>query len=152
MQQWLKVNKKKFLGFSILTLLLTFGGYVKHRSVQCDPIDFSQATKTKNDVIKLKNQSSLIACMKKHNTPGLAIAYIENGMLKFTAGFGVLNSEKETTVNADTVFSVGSVSKVINAVLILRLVDKGLLDLDVDVNHYLKSWKIKESKFTSSKK
>ena len=152
MQQWLKANKKKFLGFSILTLLLTFGSYVKYRPIHCDPIDFAHEARIKNDAVKLKNQSSLIACMQKHNTPGLAIAFIENGMLKFAAGFGVLNSEKETTVNADTVFSVGSVSKVINAVLILRLVDKGLLDLDVDVNHYLKSWKIKKNKFTSSKK
>ena len=152
MQQWLKANKKKFLGFSILTLLLTFGGYVKYRPVHCDPIDFAHEARIKNDAVKLKSQSSLIACMQKHNTPGIAIAFIENGMLKFATGFGVLNSEKETTVNADTVFSVGSVSKVINAVLILRLVDAGILDLDVDVNHYLKSWKIKESKFTSSKK
>ena len=45
-------------------------------------------------------------------------------------------------------FSVGSVSKVGTAAITLRLVDAGRLDLDRDVNAYLKRWQVPGNAFT----
>ncbi len=45
-------------------------------------------------------------------------------------------------MEADTVLQVASVSKFVTAVATLRLVEKGFLDLDTDVNQYLNSWKV----------
>ena len=44
----------------------------------------------------------------------------------------------------------GSISKVGNAVLILRLVSEGVLGLDADVNDYLQRWHVPAPEFTNT--
>lgn len=87
-----------------------------------------------------------------HGVPGAGVAIIENGGVVWATGYGVKLAGTDDAVDADTVFSVGSVSKVVNAALILRLVSEGLVDLDEDVNVYLKSWKVPESSARSGRK
>ena len=55
-------------------------------------------------------------------------------------------------IDTDSVFSVGSVSKIANAALILRLVVEGKVDLDTDVNTYLKSWKVESNRYSRERK
>ena len=55
-------------------------------------------------------------------------------------------------VTPRTLFGAASISKPITAVGVLKLVEDGKLDLDIDVNHYLKRWKIPENELTSQKK
>lgn len=45
-------------------------------------------------------------------------------------------------IDADTLFSVGSVSKLASAALCLQLAASGILDLDRDVNHWLRRWRV----------
>ena len=56
----------------------------------------------------------------------------------------------DENTDGDTVFSAGSVSKIVNAALILRLVQAGQLDLDADITQYLKSWSIPDNPYTKS--
>jgi CubicO group peptidase (beta-lactamase class C family) len=87
-----------------------------------------------------------------HEVPGVAVAIIENGEVVWAKGYGTSLKGSGIKVDADTVFSVGSVSKMINAALILRLAAEKKVDLDTDVNTYLKSWKVPENHFTKVKK
>lgn len=87
-----------------------------------------------------------------HDVPGVAVAIIDNNQVVWSAGYGTKLAGTEQIIDEDTVFSVGSVSKMINAALILRLVAEGKLDLDADVNTYLKSWKVEESPHTTDHK
>lgn len=50
---------------------------------------------------------------------------------------GYRNRELELPVTADTLFQIGSVTKIFNAALILSLVDSGKLALDVPVRRYI---------------
>ncbi len=86
--------------------------------------------------------------MKLHRVPGVSIAVIKNGKLLFAKGYGVKQAGTKDKVNGETVFSVGSVSKVAAATATLRLVEQGKLNLDTDVNQYLTSWKVAENKYT----
>lgn len=86
--------------------------------------------------------------MAHWKVPGLSIAVIRNGALAWARGFGVLQTGGDEKVDAQTVFSVGSVSKVGAAAVTLRLVDAGRLDLDRDVNLYLEGWKIPDNPYT----
>jgi CubicO group peptidase (beta-lactamase class C family) len=83
-----------------------------------------------------------------HRVPGASIAVIKNGKLAFAKGYGVKQAGSNNMVDTETVFSVGSISKVAAAVATLRLVEHGKLDLDTDVNQYLSSWKVAENKYT----
>lgn len=90
--------------------------------------------------------------MAANNVPGMAVLIVDDGEVLLSQGYGRLSATATASVDEDTVFSVGSVSKLVNAVLILRLVDEGKLDLDTDVNDYLTRWKIPESQFTKDEK
>ena len=51
-----------------------------------------------------------------------------------------------------TIFQAGSISKPLAALAALALVEQDKLDLDEDVNNYLKDWKLSENRFTKKKK
>lgn len=87
-------------------------------------------------------QWSLQARMAEHHVPGVAIAVLRNGQLVHSAGYGTRAAGTQDAVDADTLFSVGSVSKVVTAATTLRLVADGRLALDQDINSYLRIWKV----------
>lgn len=89
--------------------------------------------------------------MKELNVPGVSIAVLHNGKIEWARGFGV-RSIGGAPVDAETLFQAGSISKPLAALAALKLVDAGRLDLDRNVNDYLKSWKLPDNEFTVSHK
>lgn len=85
---------------------------------------------------------SLAERMRHHKVPGVAIAVLKNGEVVSAVGYGVRQAGTADKVDGDTLFSVGSISKVVTATTTLRLVARGQLDLDRDVDDYLKRWKL----------
>lgn len=83
-----------------------------------------------------------------YGVPGVSVAVIEGGEIAWSDGFGARQHGLDTPVDADTVFMGASNSKPITALLILQHVERGILDLDVNVNHYLKRWQVPENEFT----
>src|SRR5690349_14328619 len=72
---------------------------------------------------------SLQERMAHYKVPGVAVAVLKNGRVVDAAGFGVRESGGRDAVDADTLFSVGSISKVVAAATTLRLAADGRLDL-----------------------
>jgi len=85
---------------------------------------------------------SLQARMAQHHVPGVAIAVLRDGKLVHSAGYGTREAGTASTVDAETLFSVGSVSKVVTAATTLRLAADGKLALDQDIATYLRNWKV----------
>jgi CubicO group peptidase (beta-lactamase class C family) len=85
------------------------------------------------------------------HVPGVSIAVIHNGRIEWARGFGV-KSVGGPAVTPDTLFQAASISKPVAAMAALRLVQAGKLDLDTDVNQYLKSWKVPGNQFTEKTK
>lgn len=85
---------------------------------------------------------SLQQRMAYYHVPGVAIAVLKDGEVVHAAGYGVREAGTRDAVDADTLFSVGSISKMATAATSLRLIAQGRLSLDRDVNAYLKSWRI----------
>lgn len=88
---------------------------------------------------------SLAERMAHHKVPGVAIALLRNGEVVRAVGYGVREAGSQDKVDGDTLFSVGSISKVVTAATTLRLVADGRLNLDRDVDDYLKRWKLPAS-------
>jgi len=80
--------------------------------------------------------------------PGVSIAVINNGELEWARGYGMADVASGTPVTETTLFQAASISKPIAATAALRLVERGELDLDEDVNHRLTTWKIPETRHT----
>jgi len=83
-----------------------------------------------------------------YNVPGVSVALIKKGVLSSAKCYGVLQKGRDEIIDQETMFSVGSVSKVVAAVIILKLVEEGKLDLDKNINEYLNKWKIEDTNFT----
>ncbi len=86
--------------------------------------------------------------MEHYRVPGVSIAVLRDGEVAWARGFGVIEAGTSTPVDAETVFSVGSVSKMGTAAAVLRLVDDGRLELDTGLNGWLTRWTVPENDFT----
>lgn len=87
--------------------------------------------------------------MRHYKVPGLSIAVIHNYKIAWTKAYGLADTLKKTPVTTNTLFSAGSVSKLVMAVAALKMVEQQQLRLDAPINDYLRSWKIKENEFTA---
>jgi len=76
------------------------------------------------------------------NIPGLSFSILKNFEIIHTKYFGVKDLISKKKVDNHTLFEAGSTSKLVTAVVTLKLVEKGKLKLDKNVDNYLKDWKI----------
>lgn len=95
---------------------------------------------------------NILERMAYHNVPGVSIAVIKDGQLAWVRGYGYANTETMDTIDRNTVFQAGSISKPVAALAALKLVDEGKIDLDENVNNYLKDWKVPDNRFTETEK
>lgn len=90
--------------------------------------------------------------MKEYEVPGVSIAVVANGKLDWAKGYGIANSDTGYKVDGKTLFQAGSISKPIAALAALQLVSEGKVELNSNINKYLKNWKIEENEFTETEK
>ena len=80
--------------------------------------------------------------MAFYGVPGVGIALIDGGDIVWARGYGIRKAGHSAPVTPQTYFEAGSISKPVAAVAALRLVERGVLDLDTDVNDLLVSWRV----------
>jgi len=104
-------------------------------------------------IVRVENglllSSSLADRMAHHHVPGLSIAVVNDFALEWTKGYGVMQLGQADPVTPDALFQAASISKPVTAVAALRYVERGLLDLDENVNHRLISWQVPQNEFTA---
>lgn len=85
---------------------------------------------------------SLAERMRQYDVPGLSVAVIHNGRLDWARGWGFRDIASCAPVTPDTAFQAASISKVVTAMVALRLVEQGRIGLDRDINEALRSWQL----------
>jgi CubicO group peptidase (beta-lactamase class C family) len=95
--------------------------------------------------------ASLADRMAALHVPGVSVAVIHDGKIEWARGFGVTRVGGPA-VTPDTLFQAASISKPVTAMAVLHLAEAGKLDLDADVNQYLKRWKVPANTFTEKTK
>jgi CubicO group peptidase (beta-lactamase class C family) len=81
--------------------------------------------------------------MKAGPVAGAVVIVVKDGQVFFQKGYGYEDVEKQVAVDPEqTLFRPGSVSKLFTWTSIMQLVEQGKLDLDADVNTYLKDFKV----------
>ncbi|GAA0601721.1 serine hydrolase domain-containing protein [Kribbella sandramycini] len=76
------------------------------------------------------------AAMAASAIPGVGLGVWYRGR-EYVRGFGVTNVDNPSPVTGDTAFRVGSTSKTFTATAIMRLVERGKINLDHPVRRYL---------------
>jgi len=82
--------------------------------------------------------------------PGAAAALVVDGEVAWAQGYGLADRDRNVPVTADTVFQVASISKSVTAWGVMRLVERGILDLDAPVEAYLTRWHLPPSDYDAS--
>ncbi len=75
--------------------------------------------------------------MREGDVPGLSIVVIRDRRVAWERAFGVANAETRAPLRRDAIFESASLGKPVFAYAVLRLVDAGVLDLDVPLAQYL---------------
>ncbi|MCY7420866.1 MAG: serine hydrolase [Chitinophagaceae bacterium] len=121
---------------------------------------FSQNTQTGRQIKQVENNLipfvpvkgfkgwNIIDRLKYYNVPGVSIAVIKDYKIAWAKGYGLADTTKKIPVTTETMFSAGSISKLVSAVTALKLVQNNSLQLDNPVNGYLTSWKIADNDIT----
>lgn len=94
-------------------------------------------------------QARLDAVLAEHKIPGATLGVLHGDEVSVYAS-GLANRNTGVEVDADTLFQIGSISKVWTATLVMMLVDEGVLDLDTPVVTYLPEFKVADATVTKS--
>ena len=79
----------------------------------------------------------LFASWDNKDSPGAAVAVVQNGAIVYKKGYGMANLEYDIPNSPSTVFHIASVSKQFTAFSILLLEKAGKLSLDDDIRKYI---------------
>ena len=94
-------------------------------------------------------QTKIDSLLKTYTVPGVSIAIIsKNNTNIITAGYS--NFWKREEMSSNHLFQIASMSKTQCAFAIMKLLEEGLINLDVPVETYLTRWSLPESDFDNN--
>jgi len=93
-------------------------------------LDGSTLTSTQVD-------ATVTQLMRDANVTGAGIAVFHNGKISYLKAYGQSDTEKGLPLTPDTVMPAASLSKAAFAVVVMRLVQNGVLNLDLPIQQYL---------------
>ncbi len=92
-------------------------------------------------------QQRLDELIAEHKVPGAALGVLHDGEVHELAA-GVLNLSTGYETTPDSLFQIGSITKVYTATVIMQLVDEGKVELDAPVKTYLPDFKVADADVT----
>jgi CubicO group peptidase (beta-lactamase class C family) len=145
---------------SILFLLIIFDFQIQAQAIQAQYAKevenkISQVEINLSGWVQLEDTQVLYRLadrMNFYNVHGVSIAVIHNYKLEWARGYGMADMAEHRPVNTQTLFQAASISKSLNAVGILKLVQSGRLSLTDDINNYFKTFKFPPDSVANFKK
>ncbi|NIR50138.1 serine hydrolase [candidate division KSB1 bacterium] len=81
--------------------------------------------------------------MEELHIPGAVILLVKDGRILFQKGYGYADIEHKVPVSPEkTLLRVGSITKLFTSTAMMQLIEKGQVNLNENVNNYLKLFKI----------
>jgi CubicO group peptidase (beta-lactamase class C family) len=84
-----------------------------------------------------------------NSVPGAVVLYIKDNKVYYRNAFGYKDLDNNIRMTTDTIFRVGSISKPISALGMMKLIEKRKISLDDPVEDYLTRWHIPDSQYDS---
>ncbi|MEN6437861.1 MAG: serine hydrolase domain-containing protein [Syntrophobacter sp.] len=76
------------------------------------------------------------------------VGLIDGERIVWSEGFGVIDKTSNTPPTADTLYAIGSTSKLFAGLAAMKLVEQGKLNLDTPITSYLPDFKMASAKYT----
>jgi CubicO group peptidase (beta-lactamase class C family) len=87
--------------------------------------------------------------MKRNNVTGVSIAIVDGQKIVWAQGFGYSDKENKIPATPDTVYRIGSISKLFTAMATMKLVEEGQVDIDRPLKNYLPQFSVR-TRFSDS--
>jgi CubicO group peptidase (beta-lactamase class C family) len=87
--------------------------------------------------------------MKDKDIVGLSIALVDDQDIVWRQGFGYADRENKIEASPETIYRAGSISKLFNAMAVMKLVEAGKMNIDRPLVTYLPEFRVK-SRFGST--
>src|SRR6185437_6139526 len=84
-------------------------------------------------------EKQLSSLMTRYHVPAVSLAVIRSGALADRRAFGVRDAASKVPANPATMFEAASMSKPVFAYAVLKLCERGVLDLDTPLTHYTRT-------------
>lgn len=131
--------------FILLLSLNTFAQKVTDK-IKTFESDLNHWDSSKTKKWTLKERMALL------EVNAVSIAVIKDYKIEWIKAYGFADVSEKRLATTQTLFQAGSISKTINSLGILKLVQEGKLGLDDDINNYLKTWKFPYDEVSKGKK
>ncbi|MEH6989686.1 serine hydrolase domain-containing protein [Cytobacillus firmus] len=123
---------------SLLKIILIL---ILFTSFSCLPENSASA----EEDIEAKIEKAIKDYLEDYQVPGASVAFVNNNELFFSKSWGV-TGESEEEVTEQTPFTIGSISKSLTAMAIMKLADNGTIRLDASIEEYLPWLKLNKGK------
>ncbi len=81
--------------------------------------------------------------LDENHIAGAIVSIVQEGKIELAKGYGYANVEKHISVSPDeTIFRIGSTSKLFTWTAVMQLAEQGKIDLNADINTYLPDFQI----------
>jgi CubicO group peptidase (beta-lactamase class C family) len=84
---------------------------------------------------------------KSYGTTSVQYALIDHGDIVVSGQSGVNDKKGQKPLTADTMYGIGSTSKMFTTAAVMRLVDEGKVDLDTPVVQYIPEFTMKDERY-----
>ncbi|MEC0105874.1 serine hydrolase [Paenibacillus taichungensis] len=139
-----KRTVKKRTSIAALTLVLTM----------LAPLSTMAAPATTNNNSTLKYETTKKTVIEKaklltetYGTTSLQYALIDGGEIVVSGQTGKNDINDKERLTSNTIYGIGSTSKMMLAAAVMKLVDEGKIDLDVPVVNYMPDFKMKDNRY-----
>jgi len=89
--------------------------------------------------------------MKRYNVVGVSVALIDSNRIVWSQGFGYADKEKRVKATQNTIYRIGSVTKVLNSVGILKAQEQNKINIDYPIRKYLPHFAMKSPEYLVDK-
>lgn len=89
-------------------------------------------------------QTAIRQSLMNTHTPSISAALVGRDHVIWGEAFGMIDKATQTAPSTETLYCIGSCSKVVSAVAIMVLVDRGHIDLDAPLVRYLPQFRMAE--------
>lgn len=112
------------------------------------PMTHAMAESNKGSTIEVQANKIATEMVQNYGVTGLQYAIMDEGKIILSDSVGFHDKASQTLIDKDTMFGIGSVSKMVVTAATMILVDSGKVDLDQPLTSYIKDFEMADARYT----
>ncbi|WP_094936505.1 MULTISPECIES: serine hydrolase domain-containing protein [Paenibacillus] len=140
----MRLTLKKRTSFAavslVLTMLVPMSAFAAPATLSSSNLTYETTKKAVMDKAKILTET--------YGTTSVQYALMHEGKIVISGQAGKNDPEDHMPLSSNTMYGIGSTSKVILTAAVMKLVDEGKINMDLPVVHYIPEFKMKDKRYT----